>query len=122
MHSKSDNLGYLKDQKREIFQGLCLLDPHPGLTKGGGVAKGAPSKPPSSKVLTSLAIMYLFFFRTHASCVVACLNIVLILLISIREPFLSKDIKFLQKIMKSAKLRGEGGGGGGGPVTDRYIF
>ena len=27
MHSKSDSLGYLKDQKREIFRGLCPLDP-----------------------------------------------------------------------------------------------
>ena len=23
MHSKSDNLGYLKDQKRKFFRGLC---------------------------------------------------------------------------------------------------
>ena len=40
MHSKSDNLGYLKDQKRKIFGEVLPLN---------------------SKVLASLADTYLFF-------------------------------------------------------------
>ena len=49
MHSKSDNLGYLKDQKRQIFWGLCRSEcPY-------------PPKPPHSKVLASHTDTSLFF-------------------------------------------------------------
>ena len=56
MHSKSDNLGYLKDQKRKIF-----LDP-----LGGSKCHPTPIPPktPTSKVLALLAtltVTYLFF-------------------------------------------------------------
>ena len=74
MHSKSDNLGYLKDQNNVKFSGgftpwTPTLDPL-------GRAQGThplPPKPSSSKVLASLAVTYLSFFWTHASRVVACL-------------------------------------------------
>ena len=40
MHSKSDNLGYFKDQERQIFRGLRHLEPPPrrcpGPAGGGG--------------------------------------------------------------------------------------
>ena len=56
MHSMSDNLGYLKDQKRKIF-----LDP-----LGGSKCHPTPipPKPSTSKVLALLAtltVTYLFF-------------------------------------------------------------
>ena len=65
MHSKWDNLGYVKDQKREIFRGLCSLDLHQGSALDlQGVAQSTPPNPPqppphppSSKVLPA----YLFF-------------------------------------------------------------
>ena len=44
MHSKSDNLGYLKDQERQIFRDLRHLDPPAGLCPGP--AGGAQSEPP----------------------------------------------------------------------------
>ena len=71
MHSKSDDLGYINDQERQIFQGLCHLNPPPGLCPGpaGGGAQSTTFSPPppsstplppelpSSKVL---AVTYLF--------------------------------------------------------------
>ena len=74
MHSKSDNLGYLKDQNNVKFpNGFApstpTLDPL-------GRAQGTPPLPKSSssKVLALLAVTYLSFFRTHALPVVACLK------------------------------------------------
>ena len=63
MHSKSDDLGYLKDQKRKLFWGFAswtptraLPWPHWGVRWGLRAAR--PPKPSRSKVLT---VMYLFF-------------------------------------------------------------
>ena len=68
MHSKSGNLGYLKDQKSDIFQGLHLLD---SLVLLRGLRAPPPS--PSSKVLAlallaelaTLAVTYLLFRDSH---------------------------------------------------------
>ena len=68
MHSKSGNLGYLKDQKSDIFQGLHLLD---SLVPLRGLRAPPPS--PSSKVLAlallaelaTLAVTYLLFRDSH---------------------------------------------------------
>ena len=68
MHSKSGNLGYLKDQKSDIFQGLHLLD---SLVPLRGLRALPPS--PSSKVLAlallaelaTLAVTYLLFRDSH---------------------------------------------------------
>ena len=72
MNSKSDNLGYLKDQERQIFRGLCHLDPPPGLCSGPAGGLGVPP-PPSPKLPSSkkLAATYFIFFGTHASRMVA---------------------------------------------------
>ena len=70
MHSKWDNLGYLKDQKGKIFWELCPLDPHQGsaLHSLGGTQSIPPPKPPNSKVLALLAVMYLFFSGLIHAC------------------------------------------------------
>ena len=71
MHSKSDNLGYLKDKKRDIFRGLHPLDPHQGSAldplQGGLRACPQTRSPMMLASHASFAITYLFFFRTHAS-------------------------------------------------------
>ena len=74
MHSKSDNLGYLKDQNSVKFpKGFAPWTPTQDPL---GRAQGAPPlpKPSSSKVLALLAVTYLSFFRTHALRVVAWLK------------------------------------------------
>ena len=69
MHSKSGNLGYLKDQKSDIFQGLHLLD---SLVPLRGL-RAPPPPSPSSKVLAlallaelaTVAVTYLLFHDSH---------------------------------------------------------
>ena len=66
MHSKSDNLGYLKDQNKVKFPGgfapwTPTLDPQ-GMAQSPAPTP-PPPKPSSSKVLASLAVTYLFFSR-----------------------------------------------------------
>ena len=65
MHSKSDNLGYLKDKKREIFRGLHPLDPQLGSAldplQGGLRACPQTRSPMMLASLASFAITYLFF-------------------------------------------------------------
>ena len=65
MHSKSDNLGYLKDKKRDIFRGLHPLDPHQGSAldplQGGLRACPQTRSPMMLASLASFAITYLFF-------------------------------------------------------------
>ena len=57
MHSESDNLGYLKDQERQIFRGLRHLDPPPGLCPGP--AGGAPGfLSPKNTVNATIASTY----------------------------------------------------------------
>ena len=67
MNSKSDNLGYLKDQERQIFRGLCHLDPPPGLCSGP--AGGLRVPPPSPKLPSSKKLAATYFI--HASRMVA---------------------------------------------------
>ena len=50
MHSKSNNLGYLKDQRGKMFWGL-----RPLVSLGGRRGSLEHSKPFSSEVLASLA-------------------------------------------------------------------
>ena len=64
MHSKSDNLGYLNDQKREIFRDFAPWTPTRGLpwTRWGGSehTTKSPALRCSHRLLRSLLCIYFF--------------------------------------------------------------